>query len=67
MTVGPFSHPGPAESAADAARRRHPGWDIHQDFAGWTAVPAGTPVLQAMYLDSLEEKITEAERGGDPA
>jgi hypothetical protein len=67
MIVGSFSHADQPESAADAARRRHPGWDIIEDFAGWVAVPAGTPILQAMFLDSLEEKIAEAERGGDVA
>jgi hypothetical protein len=29
-------------------------------FAGWIAVPHGTPLIQAMYLSSMEEKLSAA-------
>lgn len=47
---------GPHDELA-AAREQVPGWDIHETFGGYLAVPHGTPVMQAMYLDTLIEKI----------
>jgi hypothetical protein len=49
------------EAAAAALMRRFPGWDIHRVFAGWIAVPAGTPFIYAMHADSLAEKLQAAE------
>jgi hypothetical protein len=48
-------------------RRRFPGWDIHRVFAGWLAVPHGTPVIQGAYLSSIGEKLSAACACGHPA
>jgi hypothetical protein len=50
-----------AEHAAAALMRRFPGWTVHAVFAGWIAVPAGTPFIYAMHADSLAEKLQAAE------
>jgi hypothetical protein len=42
-----------------AARAACPGWDIHRVFAGYEAVPAGTPVLRSTDLDGLVDKIRQ--------
>jgi hypothetical protein len=52
-TVGPFSH----DDELDALRRRFPGWDVYRVFGGWAAVPAGTPFIRGMFLESVAEKI----------
>jgi hypothetical protein len=44
-----------------AARAEFPGYDFHQVFGGWEAVPAGTQVVRAMFLDGLLEKLRERE------
>lgn len=50
---------------AAEAMARHPGWKISRVFGGWEAVPEGTAVHRAMFLDALEEKLPPA--GGPPA
>jgi hypothetical protein len=49
------------EAALKALRERYPDWDIHQVFGGWEAVPAGTGVIRAIWLESLEEKLAAQE------
>lgn len=44
-----------------AARAEFPGWDFHQVFGGWEAVPAGTPVIRGMFLDKVTERLRERE------
>jgi hypothetical protein len=39
------------------AREEFPEWDFHEVFGGWEAVPDSTPVVRAMDLGSLMEKL----------
>ena len=55
--MGPYSHDEPAEPGDAALRERFPGWDVRRVFGGWLAVPARTPVIRGMYLESIAEKI----------
>jgi hypothetical protein len=48
---------GEDEKQLEAARQAFPGWDFHQVFGGWEAVPAGTPVVRSMFLESLVERL----------
>jgi hypothetical protein len=41
-----------------------PEWDVRRPGAIWEAVPAGTPVVSAMTLDDLRERL--AQRDGKP-
>ena len=41
----------------EAAQEAFPDWDITAVFGGFLAVPKGTPVLQAMFLEGIVEKI----------
>jgi len=38
---------------------KFPGWDVHDVFGGFEAVPAGTPVIRASALESLIGKLAE--------
>jgi hypothetical protein len=40
-----------------AAKNEFPQWDIHEVFGGFEAVPAGTPVIRAMFISVLLEKL----------
>jgi hypothetical protein len=44
---------------------RVPGWDLHQIFGGYLAVPAGTPVVLGSDVESVVTKIREREQQGD--
>lgn len=46
----------------DEVRAQFPGWDIRPVFGGYAAVPKGSSLVVAMYLDSLVEKIREQEK-----
>jgi hypothetical protein len=48
-----------------AAGEEFPDWDIREVFGGFEAVPAGTPVIRAMFIDVLIEKLRVREAGGD--
>jgi hypothetical protein len=49
------------ESQLQALREEFPGWDFIKIFAGWLAVPKGTPVVQGMDLGSVAGKLREHE------
>jgi hypothetical protein len=42
-----------------------PGWDVHDVFGGFEAVPEGTPVIRSVTLDGLMDKLAE-HRDGTP-
>jgi hypothetical protein len=44
-------------------RQRWPGWEIDHRWFGWCAWPRGTPVLFAVFPDSLERQIREQTEG----
>jgi hypothetical protein len=44
-----------------AAQEAFPDWDFHPVFAGWEAVPKGTPVIRSMDLDGIIEKLRQRE------
>jgi hypothetical protein len=39
---------------------KFPGWEIRRMLGGYVAVPQGTPVLRAVSLESLKEKLADA-------
>jgi hypothetical protein len=39
-------------------------WDFHEVMTGWFAVPAGTPVIHGMDIDSVVGKLRRHEAGG---
>jgi hypothetical protein len=45
-----------------AAREAFPGWDFHEVFGGWEAVPAGTTVVRSEDLDGIVSKLRERAR-----
>jgi hypothetical protein len=47
------------EKALAAAREEFPGWDFHQVFGGWEAVPGQTPVIRGMYLETLLDRLRQ--------
>lgn len=51
----------------DALREAFPAWDIHRVFGGYEAVPAGTPVIRGVYLESMAEKLAALEHGRNRA
>jgi hypothetical protein len=55
-----------ADRYVDAAREEFPGWDFHEVFGGWEAVPAGTPVIRAMFIDALLEKLRHRDDPPEP-
>jgi hypothetical protein len=71
MNMGPDNHHlslvpdlplrGEPEPSLAEVRRRHPDFDIIRVFGGYEAVPRGTPVIRAVWLSSLDEKLTVAE------
>jgi len=40
---------------------RWPDWEISRVFGGWEALPRGTEVIRAAYLDSIAERLAERE------
>ena len=46
---------------ADLAEQ-FPGWDVHEVFGGWEAIPEGTPVVRSSTLEGLGEKLAQEER-----
>jgi hypothetical protein len=38
-------------------REAFPDWSIHEVFGGFEAVPIGTPIIRAIDLNSLMEKL----------
>ena len=40
-----------------------PGWDVCRVFGGWRAVPRQTPVIEAIDLHGIIEKLTEHTQG----
>jgi hypothetical protein len=55
--------PSAIEETADlqAVKARFPDWDVRRVFGGYQAVPKGTRVIYAMYLESVAEKLVAAE------
>ena len=51
----------PREPTLSEIRARHPDWDIHEVFGSYFAVPAGTPFFRAMFLSSLDAKLSAVE------
>jgi len=49
------------ERGLAAARGEFPGWDFRKVFGGWEAVPAGTPVIPGITLDSVLGKLRQRE------
>jgi len=47
-----------AKALADLAAD-FPGWDVHEVFGGWEAVPEGTPVVRSSTIGGLAEKLAE--------
>lgn len=43
-----------------------PDWDITRVFGAYRAVPKGTPLIEAVYLDSLRDKLAEREWAEPP-
>lgn len=41
----------------EAARRAFPDWDIRAVGGSYVAVPAGTPFVTRMFLDSLTDEL----------
>ena len=51
-----------------AAREEFPDWDLHDVLGGYIAVPAGTPVIRAMFVASMVEKLrARLGHGSEPA
>jgi hypothetical protein len=50
------------ERDLDQLRQRWPEWEIDHRWFGWVAWPRGVPVLFAVFADSLEQKIIDAQR-----
>jgi hypothetical protein len=44
-----------------AAQAAFPAWDFHEVFAGWEAVPKGTPVVRSVDLDGIVAKLRARE------
>lgn len=49
-----------------AAREEFPKWDFHEVFGGFEAVPADTPVIRAMFIDVLLEKLRHRDDWPEP-
>lgn len=50
------------DDSLEAAREAFPEWDIYRVFGGFLAVPKGTAVIQAMFIDGIVEKISQSRR-----
>jgi hypothetical protein len=52
---------GPTDSETDLAevQAEFPGWEIESHWFGYTARPKGTPLIEAMFLDGLAEKLRQ--------
>lgn len=59
--MGPDSHPPALRTETEPTlaelRRKYPGWEITRIFGGYEATPKGTPLVHAVYLSSMEEKL----------
>ena len=66
MGPGPDRYPQQtaAESALDEIRLRYPGWVIEPVFGGFVAYPAGVTVVRSMFLEGLDEKLSQLDSGG---
>jgi hypothetical protein len=69
LAMGPIGGIQTAEQRAreeerylKAAKEAFPGWSLIPVFAGWLAVPEGTPVIQSADIDGLVAKLRERER-----
>lgn len=45
------------EARLAAAEKEFGDWDFHPVLGGWLAVPAGTPVIRGMFLETVMEKL----------
>lgn len=52
-----MDHTASADIQLEQARTQFPGWDIQRVFGGYEAVPAGTKIIRATYLDTIIEKL----------
>jgi hypothetical protein len=53
----PGQHTPADDPQLEALRAQFPEWDITRVFGGFEAVPQGTTVLRAMFVDGLAEKL----------